>query len=62
MMCKKQPFFTKSDSSPPLGSIYEKDASAFTSSLFDFVATGLRTIQFLFTLKKGEKNGKSKIQ
>jgi hypothetical protein len=31
-----------------IGLTNEKDASAFTSSPFDFVATGLRTIQFLF--------------
>jgi hypothetical protein len=31
-----------------LCSTQEKDASIFTSSHFDFVATGLRTIQFLF--------------
>jgi hypothetical protein len=30
-----------------LGLTYEKDAFAFTSSPFDLVATGLRTIQFL---------------
>jgi hypothetical protein len=28
----------------------EKDATAFTSLPFDFVATGLRNIQFLFSL------------
>jgi hypothetical protein len=30
-----------------LGSTYEKDATAFTSLPFDFVATGLQIIQFL---------------
>jgi hypothetical protein len=34
-----------------LGLTYGKDASAFTSLPFDFVATGLRTIQFLFLSK-----------
>jgi hypothetical protein len=32
-----------------LGTTYEKDAFANTSSPFDSVATGLRTIQFVFT-------------
>jgi hypothetical protein len=30
---------------------YEKNASTFTSSPFDFVATGLRAIQFLLDMK-----------
>jgi hypothetical protein len=31
---------------------FDKDSSAFTSSPFDFVATGLRTIKFLLFIKK----------
>jgi hypothetical protein len=46
----KQPFVSTTDSSlRTLSSTYDKDASKYTSLLFDFVATGLRTIQFLFT-------------
>jgi hypothetical protein len=50
---QKLPFVATTESSPrmALGLTYEKDASAFTSSPFDFVTTGLRTIQFLFVYK-----------
>jgi hypothetical protein len=36
--------------------VFDKDASAFTSSPFDFVANGLQTIQFLLyqPLKQGD--------
>jgi hypothetical protein len=38
-----------------LGLSYKQDASAFSSSPFDFVATGLRTIQFLFSSNLGPR-------
>jgi hypothetical protein len=45
----KMPFVATKDSSlQTLGLTYDKDASTYTSSAFDFVATGLLTIQFLF--------------
>jgi hypothetical protein len=45
----KHPFVSTTDSSlRTLSSTCDKDASTYTSLLFDFVATGLRTIQFLF--------------
>jgi hypothetical protein len=44
----KQPFVLTTDSSlRALSSTYDKDASTCTL-LFDFVATGLRIIQFMF--------------
>jgi hypothetical protein len=47
----KLPFVVTTDSSlQTLGSTYDKDASTYTSWLFDFVATGLWTIQFLLFL------------
>jgi hypothetical protein len=45
----KHTFVSTTDSSlQTLSLTYDKDASTYTSVLFDFVATGLRTIQFLF--------------
>jgi hypothetical protein len=45
----KHLFVSTADSSlQTLSSTYNKDASTYASLLFDFVATGLRTIQFLF--------------
>jgi hypothetical protein len=50
----KQPFVSTTDSSlRTLSSTYDKDASTYTL-LFDFVATGLRTIQFLYLLQISE--------
>jgi hypothetical protein len=47
----KLPFVATTDSSlQTLGSTYVKDASTYTSLPFDFVATGLRTIQLLLNM------------
>jgi hypothetical protein len=48
MKCKNCRFWQQQIPAPlALVLTYEKDSSAFTSSPFDFVATGLRAIQFL---------------
>jgi hypothetical protein len=44
-----------------LGSTYEKEASPFASSAFDFGATGLRTIQFLFKSRLREQRERESI-
>jgi hypothetical protein len=51
----KQPFVSTTDSSlRTLSSTFDKNASTYIL-LFDFVATGLRTIQFLFNKEQAEK-------
>jgi hypothetical protein len=53
MTCKNYRLWQQQIPALALGLAYEKDASTFTSSLFNFVATGLRTIQFLFLREEG---------
>jgi hypothetical protein len=49
----KQPFVSTTDPSlRTFSSTYDKDASTYTL-LFDFVAIGLQTIQFLLCFAKG---------